>query len=114
MFAIAMILLTLAAVFGCLVLIAGCALLFLPKVRRLGIAILCGGLLGASAAFALFAFFVLLVEHGREPLLSQVAGVFSAAGFGAGGIGGAALFVLVRGLRLPNRWADRRRVGHAP
>jgi hypothetical protein len=112
MFEIAVISLTFAAAFGCLVLVAGCALLSAPKFRGLGIAVLVGGFVGAILAFSLFAFFVLIVESGREPLLSRVTGVFVAAGLGAGGAMGAILFLLVRVMRLSNRWVDRRRVGH--
>jgi hypothetical protein len=113
-FAIAMVLLTLAAVFGVFVLAAGFVLLLIPRLRRFGIVVVCGGFLGALAAFMLFALVVLLVEGGREPTISPVAGVISAAGFGIGGSVGAALFGMARLLQLPNRWADRRRAGHAP
>jgi hypothetical protein len=114
MFTIAMILLTLAAIFGALVFITGCTLLIAPKLRNLGFTVLLGGLVTATITFALFAFFVLVVEAGRVPLLSQVTAVILAAGFGVGGVLGAGLFVLFRFLRTPNRWADRHRVGHAP
>jgi hypothetical protein len=114
MFAIAMILLTLAAVFGALVFVTGSALLIVPKMRGLGFTVLVGGLVAAIITFALFSFFVLVVEAGREPLLSQVTAVLVAAGFGVGGVLGAGSFVLYRFLRTPNRWADRHRVGHAP
>jgi hypothetical protein len=114
MFAIAMILLMLAAIFGALVFITACALLIAPKLRSFGFTVLMGGMVTATIAFALFAFFVLVVEAGREPLLSQVTAVLLAAGFGVGGVMGAGSFVLFRFLRTPNRWADRHRVGHAP
>ena len=113
MFALAIIALLLAAVFGGVVLIVGCLLLISPKVRRLGIAVLFWGVLGAIAGFALFALLALWVEDGREPVISQVAGMISAAGFGVAGTLGGLYFLLVRGLRLPNRWADRRRAGPA-
>jgi hypothetical protein len=113
-FALVFTLLALAAVFGCVVLVAGCLLAISSRRRHLGVAILFGGFLGAVAAFGCFTSFVLLVEHGREPLLSQVAGVFSAAGFGVGGGIGASLYVLARGMRIPSRWADRRRVRSVP
>ena len=109
-----MIFLTLAAVFGCLAVIVGCVLIILPQLRRFGVAVLGAGSLGAVAAFGCFASFVLFVEDGRKPLLSQVAGVFSAAGFGVGACIGASLYVLARGMRIPNRWADRRRVRPVP
>jgi hypothetical protein len=109
-----MMLFTLAAVFGCFVLGAGCVMLISRKLRGLGVAVLGWGLLGSLAGFALFAFIALVLEAGREPLFSAVTGVFSAIGFGVGGVCGAACFLLVRGLRLPNRWADRRRVGRVP
>ena len=114
MFAIVWALLTLAAVFGVFVLLTGSVLALIPKLRRFGIVVVCGGFLGALAAFTLFALVVLLGEGGREPLIGPVAGVFSAAGFGIGGSVGAGLFGMARLLRLPNRWADRRRAGHAP
>ncbi len=114
MFAITMILFALATVFGCVVLIAGCLMLISRKLRSLGVVVLGWGTLGALSSFALFAFIVLILEAGREPLLSEVAGAFSAVGFGVGGVCGLAYFLLARGLRLPNRWADRRRVGPVP
>jgi hypothetical protein len=114
MFAIAMILFTLAAGFGCLVLIAGCLMLISRKLRRLGAAVVGGGSLGALAAFALFAFIALIVEAGREPIVSVVSGAFTAAGFGAGSVCGIAYFAVTRRFRFPNRWADRRRVGRVP
>jgi hypothetical protein len=109
-FAILMIFLALTAVLGCLVLIAGCLLTVSRKLRRLGVAVLAGGFSGAAAAFGCFTFFALFIEGGREPLLSQVAGVFSLSGFGIGGCIGVSLYVLARGTRIPNRWVDRRRV----
>ena len=114
MFAIAKILLTLAAVFGALVFVTGLALLLAPKLRSLGLTVLVGGSVTATIAFALFAFFVLVVEAGREPLLSQVTAVILAAGFGVGGALGAGAFVLFRLVRTSNRRAGRHFVGHAP
>jgi hypothetical protein len=108
-FALLFIFLALAALFGCLVFIAACVLTFSSKRRGLGVTSLCWGLVGAAGVFASFAFLALFVEHGREPLASQFSGVLSAAGFGAGGAIGAFLYVLRRGLRIPNRWSDRRR-----
>ena len=94
--------------FGGLVLVVGCLLLGSPRFRRLGRAVLLWGAAGAAAAFALFALATLLGQHGR-PLFGE-SGVMSAAtGFGIAGTAGGFVFLAVRGLRLPNRWADRRR-----
>jgi hypothetical protein len=66
------------------------------------------------ASFALFVVSVIWGEHGREPLFSQVGVMFAAAGFGIAGATGGIAFLAIRGLRLPNRWADRRRAPPPP
>ena len=100
MFAVFFILLTMAAAFGTLVFAAAITFAFIPALRPWGKAIGAGGLFGALATFCLFALFAVTVEHGREPVFSTVPLVFSAAGFGAGGVFGAVLFGIVRFITL--------------
>jgi len=114
MFALVMIAFTLAAVFGVVVLAVACLLCASHRFRRLGLAMLLWGAAGSIASFALFLLIVLVGEHGREPIFSQVGAMFAAAGFGIAGSAGGMVFLAVRGLRLPNRWADRRRPAPPP
>jgi hypothetical protein len=104
MFAIFFIVLTAAAAFGVVVFAGACALSAVPKLRPWGVAVGAGGFFGALAAFCLFAFFATVVEGGREPIFSEVALVFSAAGFGVGGVFGAALFGFARAVKLARSW----------
>jgi hypothetical protein len=106
-------LLTIAAAFGAALLVASCVLLVRRKSRAWGFAVVTGGLLGAVLAFAVFGFFVLVLKSGSEALLSERAGVFLAAGFGGGGLFGAAVLLLVHVLQSPNRWSDRHRLGRS-
>jgi hypothetical protein len=114
MFALVMIAFTLAAVFGVVVLAVACLLLASPRLRRLGVAVVLWGAAGSVASFALFILWVIWGEHGREPVFSQVGAMFAAAGFGIAGAAGGVAFLAIRGLRLPNRWADRRRPAPPP
>jgi hypothetical protein len=108
--AAALLVLSVFAAFGGLMLIAACVMLAFRQARSQGAVMLGWGSIGALAGFALFAFVVLIVVPGREPLLSQAAALFSAAGFGLSGVAGLAFLLIAQGLRLPNRWADRRRL----
>jgi hypothetical protein len=110
MLAFANVVLTVFAAFGCLTLIAACVMLASRKARSQGAVMLGWGSLGALAGFALFSFIVLIVMPGRGPVLSQAAALFSAAGFGVSGVAGLVFLLIARGLRLPNRWSDRRRL----
>jgi len=114
MFALVMIALTLAAAFGVVVLAIACLFLASPQFRRLGVAVLLWGAAGSVASFTLFVLSVIWGEHGREPVFSQVGAMSAAAGFGIAGATGGIALLAIRGLRLPNRWADRRRVPPAP
>jgi hypothetical protein len=109
MFALAMIAFTLAAAFGIAVFIAAVTLSASLRFRPMGFSILTWGVTGSAAAFILFVLIVQFGEDGREPIFSRFGAAFAAAGFGIVGAAGGLLFLAVRGLRFPNRWADRRR-----
>lgn len=111
MLAILMFLLIVAASFG-LVLIAGSiGLLFFRKFRPWALAAISGGLIGAAAAFALFALTILLRDQDRGRLFGQAAATIVSAGFGPGAVCGAAALLLSRFMRTSNRWADRHKGG---
>ena len=114
MFALVMIAFTLAAVFGVVVLAVACLLVALPRFRRLGATVLLSGIAGSVVSFALFVLIVIVHDHGREPVFSQVGAMFAAVGFGGAGAAGGIAFLAIRSLRLPNRWADRRRPAPPP
>jgi hypothetical protein len=105
------VLLTIAAVFGAAMLVASCALLIRRKSRAWGVAVITGGLLGALLAAVFFILFDLVIRNGHEPLLGHITARFLAAGFGFGGMFGVVVFLSVRVLQSPNRWADRHRLG---
>ena len=113
MFALLMIVFVLSAGFGGLVLLGACLLLASPRFRRLGATVLLWGAAGAAGAFALLALDSLLGGH-TGPLLGRAALLCAATGFGIAGAAGGFVFLAVRGLRLPNRWADRRRSAPLP
>jgi hypothetical protein len=104
----------LAAVLGVVMFVVVCALCVKPRLRRLGLAMIGWGLAGSAFSFALFALLVINSEHSREPIFSQVGAMFVAAGFGVVCAVRGTTFLGARILRLPNRWADRRRHGPPP
>jgi hypothetical protein len=112
--ALVMIAFTLAAVFGVVLFAVACAWCLLPRFRRLALVTLVWGVAGAVASIQLFVSMMKVYDHAREPILSLVGGMFIAAGFGILGAIGSAIFLGAKGLRLPNRWADRRRQGPPP
>jgi len=114
MLAAIFLLLTIAAAFGAALLVASCVLMVRRRSRAWGFAVVTGGLLGAALAFGAYAFYVLVLASGNEPLIGRKVAVVIAAGFGGGGIFGALVLLLVHLLQSPNRWSDRHRVGRTP
>jgi cyanate permease len=107
MFAVFMFILIAAALFGLLLIVGSVGMLFFRKSRPWAVAAIFGGLMGAAFAFVMFALSILLRDHDRGQLFSQVAAAIVSAGFGPGAVCGAAAFLLSRLMRTPNRWADR-------
>ena len=98
--------LALATLFGTIVFIVGAALFFHQPTRKTGIVILTLGATNAAASLAV----ALLLDFFLVGRLSgETYFLFGAAGFAfAGGLSGAVAGMLPL-LRLPARWADRKR-----